>query len=87
MTEVAGIPCRLFLCMQRQQYSCKISSFFIVYRVKVFSDGDFLHNIQEKQFLDSPEWESFSQNETSDNFQVRLVQLQPKDHANHIQAI
>ncbi|XP_071801621.1 popeye domain-containing protein 3-like [Asterias amurensis] len=52
---------------------CNRLSIVIFGKVKVFSDGDFLHNIQEKQFLDSPEWESFSQNETSDNFQVTLT--------------
>ncbi|XP_038079121.1 popeye domain-containing protein 3-like [Patiria miniata] len=52
---------------------CNRLSIIIFGKVKVFSDGDFLHNIQEKQFLDSPEWDSFSQAETRENFQVTLT--------------
>ena len=40
--------------------------------MKVFCDGEFLHTIQEKQFLDSPEWDSFVNGQQSDNFQVRI---------------
>ena len=49
--------------------------------MKVFSDGDFLHNIQEKQFLGSPEWDSFSQAETRDSFQVKTNPIRGKRHS------
>uniref|UniRef100_A0ABM0MA16 Popeye domain-containing protein 2-like n=1 Tax=Saccoglossus kowalevskii TaxID=10224 RepID=A0ABM0MA16_SACKO len=56
------------------QTPCNRLSLLVSGKVKVFCEGEFLHNILEHQFLDSPEWESYH-NETneSDVFQVTLT--------------
>ncbi|XP_071955839.1 popeye domain-containing protein 3-like [Antedon mediterranea] len=82
-----NIPMHIFqqLCGIGKIYSLKIGEHYatekrtgsnrlgmIIYgKVKVFHQGQFLHHIQESEFLDSPEWESYSSE--SDVFQVTMT--------------
>ncbi|XP_070568046.1 popeye domain-containing protein 2-like isoform X2 [Ptychodera flava] len=53
---------------------CNRLSLLVMGKVKVFCEGEFLHHILEYQFLDSPEWESYrNENNESDVFQVTLT--------------
>ncbi|XP_072035910.1 popeye domain-containing protein 3-like [Amphiura filiformis] len=52
---------------------CNRLSILISGKVKVFCEGEFLHAIQDKQFLDSPEWDSFTHGQECDRFQITLT--------------
>ncbi|XP_072178118.1 popeye domain-containing protein 3-like [Diadema setosum] len=52
---------------------CTRLSILLFGKVKVFCEGEFLHHIMERQFLDSPEWDSYEKTEGTEVFQVTLT--------------
>ncbi|XP_011670673.1 popeye domain-containing protein 3 [Strongylocentrotus purpuratus] len=52
---------------------CVRLSMLLMGKVKVFCEGEFLHHIVERQFLDSPEWDSCEKSEKAEFFQVTLT--------------